>query len=92
MSNPELFSGDLSGELRRTYTVKNARGEVVGTTVIARPRRVYYNAAGAYHRVLDARGVVTLCPAPGPVIKNNKIIGYCEVSWAPINPSNPVQW
>ena len=92
MSKPELFSGDLSGELRRMYTVKNVRGDVIGTTVIQYPRRVYYNAVGAYHRVLDSRGVVTLCPAPGPVVKNNKIVGYCEVSWMPMDRANPVQW
>ena len=88
--NTELIRGDLTDERARRYAVI-----VDGTCVMEKqfeyPVAVYHAPGHSFHRVIAKDGWAYLMPAPGPIVRDGKVIGFCEVSWAPVNPDNPCQ-
>jgi hypothetical protein len=80
---------ELTGETARTYDIYDRDGEEVNSVTIENPQRLYCGKGHRFHRVLNQSGVMILCCAPGPIIIDDKIVGYCELSWMPKNSENP---
>jgi hypothetical protein len=85
-----LTRKDLTGESARRYLVY-AAGELIFQRVFQSPVAVFCGPGHAFHRVLGVNGDVTLVPAPGPVVKDGKIVGFCLVAWTPKDLNSPVQ-
>jgi hypothetical protein len=87
----KLICGDVQDEKERSYQIFDAGGNIIHTTTIEKPKKVFFGKGHAFHRVFDGVSVI-LCETPGPIFKDDKIVGYCELSWEPENKDDPCQW
>ena len=92
--NEELKCGDISGERERTYRIYEHETNTIHEIVIDKPVKLFYykNGDHTFHRIFDGVSV-HLAPVPGFIRDDcGKVIGYCEVSWIPNNPEEPVKF
>jgi hypothetical protein len=92
MNSNKLTRHDLSSEKTRRYIVCDAGHQIIHEHVFKEPRSVYIGRGHSFHRVETKSGDVTLCPVPGPIIRDNVMIGYCRVVITPVDKNNPVQF
>ena len=80
---------DITNEEYRHYTIYSVDGIAHGIH-ITNPVSLFYESGHQFHRVWDG-SVVTLAPAPGPLLNEaDKVIGWVELSWCPKDKNNPV--
>jgi hypothetical protein len=81
---------DISGEARRTYTIKMPMSGIIYEKTIKNPLTLFFDNGHSFHRVWDGI-TMWLMPAPG-IISKGGLLGVVEMSWIPNDADNPCQF
>jgi hypothetical protein len=79
----------LTNEQKRTYSIYNDVGDLIYVRTIEDPLFLFCDKGHQFARVQTGGGDMVLVPAPGLIRRDDRVIGYCEVTWVPRDKANP---